>query len=139
MGIVNRTLDASQQKDALTFSIPAAGASTHNFFMVPRPMQLELLKVAGAGLSGAPTVQLQVTRFIAGAGVTTQTIGAALTVTAFGTSGMQGASLPAAGSTLLNLATGDILNVIVASGGIGNLLLSPVLKNLQDLRTSWGI
>jgi hypothetical protein len=89
------------------------------------------------GISGSPTSQLAVERFVVGAGLTVFALGGALTHTAIGTSGAQGFSLPAAGNSLLSLAAGDLLTV--QTGGANTaakvLHVTAVVKALQDIKS----
>lgn len=140
MGVVNRTLDVSLQQNDLQASYGAVvTGATLQLCMIPAPCTLKQVKVAAAGLSGAPTYDLRVLRFIVGTGVTTIAGGATtLTATAVGTSGIQSMSLAAAGSSFLNLIAGDVLTL--TSGGantaVVDLSVAVVLQNTQDI-VSW--
>lgn len=139
MANINRTDDISQQKDLVVHSISAGTSTgvTYGIYVVPRAQTLLDARSACIGLSGAPTSALSLQRFVAGAGATVIAIGGALTLAAFGTSGNQQYSLPASGSTLLNLQAGD--RVFMTAGGsnaaVANLLTELVVLNIQDIKT----
>lgn len=143
MAIVNRDLDASEQRRSLTqnYGAVATGATVHVAF-VPTAGTLEAVKVAVAGLSGSPTYDLRVLRFIAGAGVTS-IAGAATTLTgvAVGTSGVQSMVLAASGSSFLNLMAGDVLTLTAGAANTNVLQLScgVVVKAIQDIKTQFGV
>lgn len=138
MGIINRTLDVSEQYDKVQLYQKATATGVDYFvYRCPRNMQIQTARSYCLGLSGTPTTTLKLTRFVVGAGQTTISISGALTNVAFGTSGIQSMSLPAAGSSLLNLQAGDIL--IATSGGsnaaLTDLMVEVVVKNVADIKT----
>ena len=139
MGIINRTMDASEQKEAIKISVlaPVNGSEV----LIPpfeRNVTISDAKVSLLGISGAPTVHLRGLRFIAGTGGSSFAIGSSFAVTAFGTSGYLSYSLPASGSTLLNLQKGDCISVIFG-GGTGaactTATLELVVQNVADIKT----
>lgn len=139
MGIINRTMDASEQKEAVKISViaPVNGSEV----LIPpfeRNVTITDAKVSLLGISGAPTVHLRGLRFIAGTGGSSFAIGTSFAVTAFGTSGYLSYSLPASGSTLLNLQKGDCVSVIFG-GGTGaactTATLELVVQNVADIKT----
>lgn len=139
MGIVNRSMDVSEQQQVVELNRKLAAASEDHFIMhVPHPMQIQSVKAIASGISGSPEAQLELKRFVVGAGLTTISIGASLAVEAIGTSGPQSFSLPASGSSLLELQEGDVLNVATAgaNSAADNLVVSVVVKSLQDIK-SW--
>lgn len=137
MGILNRTLDASQQKELIeaTFLAAATGKDliVHK---APCAQVITDAKSTCVGLSGAPTSTLKLQRFVVGAGLTTISISGALTHTAIGTSGSQTYSLPAAGSSLLVLAAGDFL--VATTGGTNagteQSVVHLVVQNVPDIK-----
>lgn len=144
MAIVNRSLDQSEQRKVLDYSVGAlATGLTIPAFMIPYPCVLEAGQLAAFGVSGAPTYQLAVQRFIVGAGATAFTVGSANAAPAFGTSGVPvaGLSLPASGSTLLELQANDVITV--TSGGsnsaVTGLHVSLVVRPIQDLKKYFGL
>lgn len=139
MGIINRTNDVSEQKESikLTALNPVNGSE---FILPPleRAVTITDCKASLLGISGAPTMHLRALRFIAGTGGSSFAIGTSFAVTAFGTSGFVSYSLPATGSTLLNLQKGDCV-VVIAGGGTGaaatTLTVDLVVQNIQDIKT----
>jgi hypothetical protein len=141
MGIINRTLDSSEQHKLVTAPLGALAVSeTHVIYVAPYPVTLKQVKVAALGLSGAPTQKLTVNRFVVGAGATViADIQAAIAIPAIGTSGLFGLpSLPAAGSTLLNLQAGDYLTITTAGSNTAmtDCLYELTVQALQDT-VSW--
>lgn len=138
MGIVNRTLDTSEKNKQMDVTINnTVTGKDYIVYRAPCAMEIVDARAAGVGLSGTPTSTLKLQRFVTGAGLTTISISGALTVTAIGTSGALQYSLPAAGSSLLSLAAGDV--VVATSAGTNAALeqqyVSLVVKSLQDIRT----
>ena len=138
MGIINRSLDVSQQQEAHTLNqAPTVTAKVYTVAVAHRPMQINSVEARVLGLSGAPTSQLAIQRLISGAGSTNISVGGALTHVAFASIGAQSFSLPAVGSSLLQLQDGDAL-VVVAGGSnaaLDTLVVDAVLQNLQDIIT----
>lgn len=139
MGIVNRTMDASEQKEALVISQNnVVNAQDLLGKVIERPCVISDVKVGMLGVSGAPCVLLKALRFVAGTGGSSFLIGSTFAVTTFATSGYLSYSLPASGSTLLNLQKGDVL-VAVQGGGTGAAstatTIEIVLQNTQDIKT----
>lgn len=143
MALVNRDKDVSEQRDNNTESFTATATGvTLGVFSVPYPATLDGVRVAGHGLSGAPTLDFAVLRFIVGTGVTTITAGfTTLTVTEFSTSGLQSVVTVASGNTLLNLLAGDIITA--TTGGSNTAAkgyeLSVITKAAQDIKTTFGV
>lgn len=139
MAIINRTMDASEQKEAKTVTVlnPVNGSEVI-IGPIERACTISDVKVSLLGISGAPTVFLRGLRFIAGTGGSSFAIGSSFAVTAFGTSGYLSYSLPAVGSTLLNLQKGDVV-VVNHGGGTGaactTSTVEVVLQNIQDIKT----
>ena len=142
MAIMNRDLDVTQQMDTIqaSFGVVATGA-TVVAAMVPSQSTLQAVKVSAFGLSGSPTYDLRILRFIVGAGVTSIAGGATtLTPLTFGTSGMASMVLASAGSTLLNLLPNDLITL--TSGGsnaAATVAVAVVVQNIQDLKQSFGV
>lgn len=146
MAVVNRTLDASEQRKVISQSYNTlATGVTRIIGVVPWPCTLEAGQLAAFGVSGAPTYAVAVQRFIVGAGLTAITIatGTSNLPPAYGTSGVgiSAMILPAAGSTLLNLQANDVLYFV--SGGtnsaVVDLAVSLVLKPIQDIKLNFGL
>lgn len=143
MAVVNRSLDASQQRYVLSNSylLTVTGASVQ-FGMVPSQGTLEAVRVAAHGISGTPTGQLYVNRFIAGAGYTSIAgVATVMTAQAVGTSGIQSVVLAASGSSLLNLQAGDQLVWVTggANSAVNGFSIAAVIKATQDIKTQFGV
>lgn len=146
MAICNRDFDVSEQKQVIrgVFAATEAASAATSFIIgcVPTPCNLQAVKVAVQGLSGAPVGFIEVQRFIAGTGFTQITgIGATLLLSAMSTSGMLGVSLAASGSTLLALQAQDVL--VWRHGFVGNtaareVAVECVVKRLQDIVALYG-
>jgi len=142
MAIVNRDLDASEQRKAFvqTFGAVATGI-TLPVLAVPYPSTLDGIAVSAHGLSGTPTLAFSILRFIVGTGVTTITAGfTTLTPLAYSTSGLASVVQVAAGNTLLNLQANDIICATSAgsNAALKSLGVAVVLKATQDVKTTFG-
>lgn len=136
MAIINRSLDVSEQQEAKKVNVNGTVTGTaYVIDVIPDSKQLMQAKSYALGLSGAPTAQLQIARFIAGAGATVIPVGSALTSVAFGTSGLQSFSL---GASPILLQEGDVLQVAAgaANSALTSLTVEVVLQSLQDYK-SW--
>lgn len=138
MGIINRTLDASEQKESL--KALANNVSTGTEFVVgpiERACTITDLKIAAVGTSGSPHYFVKGLRFVAGTGGSSFAIGTTFAVTGFGTSGYLSYSLPASGSSQLNLQRGDML--VVTAGGTNAAAVAVavdiVVQNIADIKT----
>lgn len=143
MAIVNRDLDSSEQLYVLQHSSPAVVATGATIYaaLVPSPGQLLEFKVAGKGLSGTPTYDVEIHRWTS-AGVTVIAPGSAITMAvAFGVSGGAIGATYAAASSLAAVQAGDVL--VVKSGGANTastgLVAAFVLKATQDIKKSFDI
>lgn len=137
MANINRTDDVSQQKDLIQQNLGAmATGATFPVHKAPRVQVITDAKFSAVGSSGSPTHTLVLQRFVVGAGLTTITISGALASQNMSTSGSQTFSLPAVGSSLLQLASGDILTVLSggANSAVANALLDVVVQNVQDIK-----
>jgi hypothetical protein len=139
MAINNRSLDASEQRTVSTAQLGAVGGSaaeTHMLYTAPRPQLVEQIKVAAQGVTGTFATSYQLQRFTS-AGVTViGALAATLTVVAFGTSGLQSVTFSAS----FLLQAND--NIQLAGGGsnIGctDLVVTTVVKNLEDIKSNFG-
>lgn len=141
MSVINRTLAPSEQTKDVTVSLGALATTiTRALYVAPYPVTLKQAKVYALGLSGAPQHKLVLNRFVVGAGLTSIDITAAAAVPAIGTSGLYTPSLPAAGSTLLNLQAGDYVSVVtsVANTAMAECSYSLVMQALQDIKSFYG-
>lgn len=143
MAIVNRDKDASEQNYVLSYSAPAVVATGATLFaaLVPSPGQLLEFKVSGAGLSGAPTYNVEIHRWTS-AGATQIAPGSAITLAvAFGVSGSAIGATYAAASSLAAVQAGDVL--VIKSGGANTastgLVAAFVVKATQDIKKSFDI
>jgi hypothetical protein len=134
MGIVNRTLDTSEQKRDHFVNIDVSTTATSDqIYHAPHGVDMVAAKLSAVTLSGAPTCQLQIKRFVTGAGETLIPLGAALTLVAVGTSGPQ--SYTFSSTTVLE---GDLLVATHAgtNAGVAQLGIALVVKSTQDIK-SW--
>lgn len=134
MAIVNRSLDSSEQKDARTVNLRGTVTGKSDvLFHCPYPVSLVSAKSVAVGLSGAPTVALNINRFVVGAGDTSIPLAAALTLVAVGTSGPQSFTVT---STAL-LQAGDRLVATQAgtNAACEQLAVAIVIQALQDYKT----
>jgi hypothetical protein len=147
MPIINREKDQSEQKDLFDNTFQGVGTGvTLVVAVLPYTGYLAGAISSAAGLSGAPVHSLSLMRFVPGAGVTTQALGATITVTVFGTSGIQGYSSAAMGNTgyfgsSLPLQSGDlvVLTTGVANAAVATLTVEVVTRCLQDYKSYYGI
>lgn len=139
MGIVNRTMDSSEQQYVAQDHINATTTGkSDSVFHFPNPALLSSAKLSGVGLSGSPTAQLQIRRFVTGAGQTLIPLGAALAIQAVSTSGPQSYTFSNGAST--QVMAGDIVCVTHAgtNAGLEQLHVAIVCQATQDIR-SWGL
>ena len=142
MAINNRTLDASLQRQTFQAAYGVVGTGvTLSACVVPYASTLDAVRVTANGLSGSPTIDLRVWRFIVGTGVTTIAGGATtLTAQALGTSGIQSMVLASSGNSLLNLLANDVITLTTGGANTAaSYTVSVVIKNTQDIRTSFGV
>lgn len=143
MGVTNRSLDVSEKNRIVQVNYGlTATAKVLNVAMIPYPCTLQAAVLAAKGLSGSPTYQLKVDRFIVGSGSTTIVGGATtLTAQAVGTSGIQSFVLAAAGSSFLSLQQGDVVTVTsaVANTAVDDLSIGLVIQAVQDIKSSFGV
>jgi hypothetical protein len=136
MGIINRTLDASEQKQSVTGQAVQTVVNTLEtaIAVVPRACTIVDAQATCTGISGSPTGILRVTRF----GGASFFVGSTFLIPAVGTSGVIGISLPAAGASQLNLQKDDVVSVLFG-GGTGAAAVSAivdlVVQNTQDIKT----
>jgi hypothetical protein len=146
MAIVNRTLDASEQRKVMEISLVATqlvNGATTPVAIVPYPSVLDAGEIVMFGISGAPQFSLAVSRFIPGAGSTSYivAVGTSNIPLAYGTSGGWAMVLPASGSTLLQLQANDVL-IVNQPGGASAAAVSAVIgldiKPIQDSKIVFG-
>lgn len=139
MGIINRTMDLSEQKESLkVVATNVVNQQDVPIAIIERACTVTDAKVSLLGISGAPTILLKALRFVAGTGGSSFVLGTTFAVTAFGTSGMVGYSIFATGATQLNLQKGDLL-LAQQGGGTGaastTTIVDVVVQNIQDIKT----
>ena len=143
MGIVNRDLEVSQQMNIFTSSYSVLGTSgVINLGQIPYSAQLMAVVTSAFSLSGSPITGVQVQRFIIGKGVTTFAVNGSslLTVTAYSTSGIQLQSLPAVGNSLVQLLSGDNVQLVTSGANTAaSYNVSMVVQCLQDFQSQYGL
>lgn len=160
MGIVNRTLDVTEQKKNIYWSATTgAGTSgplvtgvTNIVAIVPWPSIFYGGQMAAYGLSGAPSYALALNRFIAGTGFTTWILatGTSNLAAAYGTSGAgsfgtslfgsSGIVCIASSSTLAIMQANDVITL--TTGGTNasaiSLAINLVIAPTADIKYSYG-
>lgn len=143
MGIQNRDKGINEQVDNWDIQTPVEGVSLLiQCCNVPYTGQILKVTSSAYGLSGSPILGLQIQRFIAGSGNTTIAINGSslLTVVAYSTSGMQVHSLPAAGNSLVQVQSGDQIQLVTSgSNTAANYAINVVTQCLQDFKTQYGL
>ena len=137
MAIVNRDLDNSQKKVEFNWQGTAAtSGGTYQLALVPYQCEVEKIEIAGIGLSGSPSVEVEAYKFSGGITVNSD-LSSALSVTAWGTSGAQSLTLGTAGSTqvLLDANSKLVVRVTGANSAVNDLAVSVVARKLQDIVT----
>lgn len=144
MAIVNRDLDASEQKDVF-FKVTDAAVGVSQIVYLGKmdyPAVVQSARACAIGVSGAPEAAFVAYRFTSG-GLTAIALGVSnLVMSALGTSGIAGYSgLAAPGATVLNVQADDVLAVITsgANSASTRLLIDVVVKKTQDIVSHNGI
>jgi len=145
MGIVNRTLDASEQKDVYVHQWAVSGATgfVAGSTLIGAPMAsagtLDRIVVTCQGASTATTSSIEILRFIGGAGFTTIVgLGASFVMPIMGISGALSVSLAASGSTLLNVLPGDCVQLRLGVNGAQGPAVTVVVKKTQEIVSRFG-
>lgn len=142
MGLINRDKSMSEQHEVIHEALPVLGTGiTQDIFIAPSALQIKQINCSVQGISGSPTWQFKMDRFIVGTGLTTiATFATILTMAAVGTSGVQQAVLATAGSTLLTMQANDVLTVVTAGSNAATSpgVVSVVVQQLQDIKTFFG-
>lgn len=133
MGIVNRTLDASQQKMLAAQTLKSTVTAKSDLVVhMPHPASIVSAKLSAVGLSGSPTAQIAIKRFVAGAGETLIPVGAALALVATSTSGPQSYTF-----STTSLQSGDA--VVCTHAGTNSACeqvhVALVMQATQDIKT----
>lgn len=139
MGLINREKDLTEQRENFDNQTPVTGLSfLIQVCQVPYSAQLEKVVSSAFGLSGSPILGIQIQRFIPGVGLTTIPVNGSslLTVTAFSTSGVQTHALPPFGSSLIQVAYGDNIEIVTSGANTAaNYAINVVLRCLQDFKS----
>lgn len=142
MPIINREFDQSEQRFVLQADQGLTGVSLIiPLVQAPYNMNVDSINVQAYGLSGSPTWNVTIDRFITGVGATTISGGwTTLTISAQSTSGMITFVQAAAGSTLTQLQSKDVLKIVTsgANTAIAAGCITAVLKCLQDVKSYFG-
>ena len=134
MAIVNRSKDASEQKQDHFINLEdTVTATSDQIYHAPHEMQIQSAKLSAEGLSGSPSCQLQIQRFVVGAGETQIPLGPALVLQSVGTSGPQSFAFSA---TALQAGDQVVATHAVANTAADQLSIAMVVKALQDIK-SW--
>lgn len=140
MPVDNRELGTGVQSNAFNATLTKTiTGQTYALCVVPYPAQLVAAQQCAAGLSGAPNHSLWLQRFVVGSGVTSINIGNSLVSVVFGTSGIQGFSIPAGASNLLQAGDIVMLSTAAANTASESTTVTLVLKSLQDIRSNFGV
>lgn len=138
MPILNRDNATSEQRAELGGQINSAVTGASYFIgIIAYPCVFEAATIAAAGLSGAPQYMLNVSRMVAGSGVTVFALGISnLIALEQGLSGpVEWAGVRTAGSTLLILQKDDLITVSssVANTAALQVNVAFVVRKTQDI------
>lgn len=144
MSIHNRSLGPTEQRHGLhfnNFSLSLTSGETGVLAIIPYPCALDAAQLAAFSVASNPNLILTVQRFVTGLGVTVWNLGSTFAVRSFGTSGIpvNGISLPASGSTLLNLTAGDVVGYLVGGGAtasVNGMAGCLVVRPVQDVKSN---
>lgn len=148
MAIVNRDLDVSQQQmdyhSKFNTAVAASAGNSYIGYRAAYPCTIKQIALAAEAVSGTPSLSFSLQRFVVGAGSTTYTgVGATTAVLAYGTSGAVSVSMAAAGSTLLNMNSNDLLivNQLFSGGNVAltGLEVTVVVQALQDIKQYFNV
>lgn len=138
MAVINRDMDASEQRDVYDVSLGATPTGTTLAVVVlPYPATLQSIRTNAFGVSNAMQVTWHKLVYVSGSGSTFIPIGISnLVLVNHASIGVQGSSyLAASGSTLLSFSAGDCLAAVtsVANGNVLSLVVQAVFKKTQDI------
>ena len=134
MGIVNRSKDSTEQYELRNMNLKnTVTAKSDAVVHMPFPGTIIRGRLSAVGLSGTPTAQLAIKRFVTGAGETLIPLGAALTLQAVSTSGPQAYTF-----STTSLQAGDCIVCTHAgtNAATEQLNVALVIQATQDIR-SW--
>lgn len=134
MGIVNRSMDSSEQQYLQNVNIRESVTGESDVLVhLPQAAEIQSAKLSAVTLSGSPTCQLQIKRFVTGAGQTLIPLGAALALVAASTSGPQSYTFS---STSLQSGDAIVATHAGTNAAVAQLNVALVLKATQDIK-SW--
>lgn len=143
MAIINRSKDITEQCEVISGKPQNQGVGfTAVIGLVPYPSNLKVVAFGGYGLSGAPSIELEVVRTTAGGITVITTIMAATAIRDLGISTspivLSGSSLP--GATIA-LQAGDQLRTTLtgANTAVNQLAMDVVVQKIQDIVSYHGI
>jgi hypothetical protein len=144
MAVVNRSLDASEQKEVVEFCWNSQVSTGATLLVAPLPYPCTVQSMEGGclGSSGAPEMKLRALRMTSGGATSIILSISNMILAALGTSGPLGYSgLAAAGSTLLNLNYKDVLvlEMAAANSAATQGCIEIVVKKTQDIVSSNGV
>lgn len=144
MAIVNRDMDATEQRDVYNDIIQAIPVgTTYTAVVLPYPCTLQSIRTSTHGVSNAMQVAWNKLVYVSGSGLTLIPIGISnLILVNHASIGVQGSSyLAAQGSTLLSFQAGDCLALTtsVANGNALNICVQAVFKKTQDIVSMNGV
>jgi hypothetical protein len=144
MPLVNRDKDIPEQRDVVSISQNAVATGvTLALWTAPYAAEISVVALDASGISGTPTGQLSINRFVVGSGVTNLGTGgfSVVTLTSFGTSGAQIVPQNSSGNSLIQLAKGDQLQYLsgAANSSCYNLNITMAIKCLQDIKSHFGL
>ena len=144
MGVINRTLDQSVQKQPLQFQVDTiSNGQTGIIAYISTYGQIKACQLACAYQAASPVLTFNVLRFIPGTGYTAIPLGSSFTMASLGTSGVGvvgGVSLPG-GASVMMLAPNDQISYLAGGGttvGIFGLSGSFIFQPAQDIETYLG-
>ena len=134
MGIVNRSMDSTEQQYLENANIrETVTGESDTLVHLPQPAEVQSAQLGAVSLSGSPTCQLQIKRFVTGAGQTLIPLGAALALVVESTSGPQSYTFS---STSLQSGDRIVATHAGTNAAAAQLNVAIVLKATQDIK-SW--
>lgn len=138
MSIANRDLDPSERVLVYDQGLGAVATAVTNIVaVVPFSCQVVAASLKAFGLSGSPVYSLAVLRPTP-TGFTNLGLGATVTGVEGATSAYQGFSLTLGATQLLQTGDCIALQSGAANTASASVLISVVVKALQDIKTYWG-
>ena len=139
MAIVNRDLAPSQQCSVVGAALGAVATGVTSLIaLIPNSCQVIAAGLKAYGLSGSPQYSLNLLRTFT-AGNTLIPLGATLTATGGTTNVVQSFSLTLGATVFAEAGDVLMLNSGVSNTAVTGLVVSVVLKPLQDVKTYYGV